>query len=61
MYSYKSDATQMLDKYLEQNPEEVKKRLEGRLRLWDVELDPVEEEQFKRSQVARNGYAYQAE
>lgn len=59
MYSYKSEATKFLNEYLEQNPQEVENRIQGRKRLWDVELDDKEQQGFKLAQIARGAYFYQ--
>ena len=61
MYSYKSDATQFLNEYLQKHPEEVKKRIQGRLRLWDVELNPDEQKAFAKAHTPRGAYFYQAD
>lgn len=59
MYDYQSDATKFLNDYLEQNPEEAKQRLLNRGLLWDLELNPEEQQQFAAAAVAKKPYAYQ--
>ena len=61
MYAYKSDATQFLNDYLQNHPEEVEQRIQGRLRLWDVELNPDEEKDFAKAAAPRGAYFYQAD
>ena len=61
MYSYKSDTTQFLNEYLKQHPEEVEQRIQGRLRLWDVELNPDEQKAFAKANAPRGAYFYQAD
>lgn len=61
MYDYQSDTTRFLNQYLEQNPEEAAQRLINRGLLWDVELNPEEQEQFAAAAVAKKPYAYQTD
>lgn len=58
MYHYQSQATQFLQKYLEQHPEEQARRLENRGLLWDVELNPEEQADFAASKLAKKPYTY---
>lgn len=60
-YNYQSDATQFLNEYLAQNPEEAEQRLRNRGLLWDVELNPEEQQQFAAAAVAKKPYAYQTD
>ena len=50
MYHYKSEATQFLDKLIEDNPQLETQRLENRHLLWDVELNPQEQAEFRGGQ-----------
>lgn len=59
MYHYQSDATQFLQKYLEQNPEEAQRRLDNRGLLWDVELNPEEQAGYQAAKLPKKPYAYQ--
>ncbi|WP_314342039.1 DUF3460 family protein [Simonsiella muelleri] len=60
MYSdYQSDTTQFLNQYLEQNPEEAKQRLINRGLLWDVTLNPEEQEDFAAAKLPKKPYTYQ--
>ncbi|MDO5687338.1 MAG: DUF3460 family protein [Neisseria sp.] len=61
MYNYQSDITRFLDDYLEKHPQEAAQRMENRAKLWDVELNPIEQEDFAAAGVARGAYAYQSE
>ena len=58
MYHYKSEATQFLDKLIEDNPQLEAQRLENRHLLWDVELDPQEQIEFEAAKVAKKPYTY---
>lgn len=60
-YNYQSDTTQFLNEYLAQNPEEAEQRLRNRGLLWDVELNPEEQQQFAAAAVAKKPYAYQTD
>lgn len=59
MYHYQSDATQFLQKYLEQHPEEAQRRLNNRALLWDVELNPEEQAGYQAAKLPKKPYAYQ--
>lgn len=61
MYAYKSETTQFLTDYLQKHPEEVEQRIQGRLRLWDVELNPEEQKAFVQANIPRGAYFYQAD
>ena len=58
MYHYKSEATQFLEEYIEQHPEEAKQRLKNRGLLWDVELNPEEQADFAAGKIAKKPYTY---
>ena len=58
MYHYKSEATQFLDKLIEDNPQLERQRLENRHLLWDVELNPQEQKEFEAAKVAKKPYTY---
>lgn len=58
MYNYQSDATQFINSYLEQHPEEAEQRLKNRNLLWDVELDAAEQADFEAGKVAKKPYTY---
>lgn len=59
MYHYQSEATQFLNQYLEEHPEEAARRLKNRALLWDVELDPEEQADFEAAKLPKKPYAYQ--
>lgn len=59
MYHYQSDATQFLNEYLEQNPQEAEQRLKNRQLLWDVTLSPEEQAQYEAAKLPKKPYAYQ--
>ena len=58
MYHYQSDATQFLNRLIEEKPELEQQRLENRGLLWDVELSSEEQENFEAAKVAKNPYTY---
>ncbi|WP_308021081.1 DUF3460 family protein [Neisseria bergeri] len=58
MYHYQSDATQFLNRQIEEKPELEQQRLENRGLLWDVELNPEEQENFEAAKVAKKPYTY---
>ncbi len=58
MYNYQSDTTKFLNEYIGQHPEEAEQRLKNRGLLWDVELNPEEQEDFAAANVAKKPYAY---
>lgn len=59
MYNYQSETTQFLQKYLEQHPEESERRLHNRAILWDVELNPEEQQGYEAAKLPKKPYAYQ--
>ncbi len=59
MYHYQSEATQFLNQYLEQHPEEAARRLSNRQLLWDVELNPEELAAFEAAKLPKKPYPYQ--
>ena len=59
MYHYQSEATQFLNDYLTQHPEEAEQRLKNRVLLWDVQLNPEEQTQFEAAKLPKKPYAYQ--
>ncbi|HGO7540841.1 TPA: DUF3460 family protein [Neisseria meningitidis] len=58
MYHYQSEATQFLNRLIEEKPELEQQRLENRGLLWDVELNPEEQENFEAVKVAKKPYTY---
>lgn len=58
MYHYQSDATQFLNRLIEEKPELEQQRLENRGLLWDVELNPEEQKNFEAAKVAKKPYTY---
>ena len=61
MYNYQSEATQFLNEFIAQHPEEAEQRLKNRQLLWDVELNADEQQAFAESRIAKKPYTYQAE
>ena len=61
MYNYQSEATQFLNEFIAQHPEEVEQRLKNRQLLWDVELNADEQQAFAESRIAKKPYTYQAD
>ncbi len=58
-YNYQSEATQFLNQFLEQHPEEAEQRLKNRNLLWDVELKEEEQQGFEAAKLPKKPYAYQ--
>ena len=58
MYDYQSEATQFLNKYIEEHPQEAEQRLKNRGILWDVELNPEDQEGFAAAKIAKKPYTY---
>lgn len=58
MYHYQSEATQFLNRLIEEKPELEQQRLENRGLLWDVELNPEEQKNFEAAKVAKKPYTY---
>lgn len=46
MYHYQSEATQFLNRLIEEKPELAQERLKNRGLLWDVELNPEEQKKL---------------
>ena len=61
MYNYQSEATQFLNEFIAQHPEEAEQRLKNRQLLWDVELNAEEQQAFAESRIAKKPYTYQAD
>ena len=61
MYNYQSEATQFLNEFIAQHPEEAEQRLKNRQLLWDVELNADEQQAFAESHIAKKPYTYQAD
>lgn len=57
MYHYQSEATQFLNRLIEEKPELEQQRLENRAFV-DVELNPEEQENFEAAKVAKKPYTY---
>ena len=53
MYNYQSEATQFLNEFIAQHPEEAEQRLKNRQLLWDVELNADEQQAFAESRIAK--------
>ena len=59
--SYESEITRFLKQYKEQHPDVEQRQREGRARLWDKNLDPEWQEQFKSGRVVQKPYVYQTQ
>ncbi len=57
--NYESEITQFLKQYKQQHPDVEQRQREGRARLWDKNLDPDLQEQFKAGRVQQKPYVYQ--
>ena len=57
--NYESEITQFLKHYKQQHPDVEQRQREGRARLWDKNLDPELQEQFKTGRVQQSPYVYQ--
>lgn len=57
--NYESEITQFLKQYKQQHPDAEQRQREGRARLWDKNLDPDLQEQFKAGRVQQKPYVYQ--
>lgn len=57
--NYESEITQFLKQYKQQHPDIEQRQREGRARLWDKNLDPDLQEQFKAGRVQQKPYVYQ--
>ncbi len=60
MLNYVSDYTKFMNDYLEKNPEIAAERVTNRGILWDVELNPEQQDDFKEAELAKPAYAYQS-
>ncbi|HGM1904369.1 hypothetical protein DT75_01880 [Neisseria gonorrhoeae] len=58
MYHYQSEATQFLNRLIEEKPELAQERLKNRGLLWDVELNPEKQKNFESAKVAKKPYTY---
>ncbi len=60
MLNYVSDYTKFMNEYLEEHPDVAASRIANRAILWDVKLNPEEQEDFNQSELAKPAYAYQS-
>ena len=58
-YDYQSDATQFLNKLMEDHPELQTERLTNRGLLWDVNLNADEQKGSEEAKIAKKPYTYQ--
>ncbi|MFC2506331.1 MAG: DUF3460 family protein [Kingella sp. (in: b-proteobacteria)] len=58
-YNYQSDATQFLNKLMEEHPELQTERLANRGLLWDVNLNADEQKGYEEAKIAKKPYTYQ--
>lgn len=62
MYAqYQSDTTKFLNDLITNNPELEEERLRNRGLLWDITLNPEEQQAFAKSALPRKPYMYQAD
>lgn len=59
--NYESEITRFLKQYKQQHPDIEQRQREGRARLWDKNLDPEQQEQFKAGRVQQKPYVYQTQ
>ncbi|MFA7437463.1 DUF3460 family protein [Castellaniella sp.] len=55
---YESPLTQFLKQYKTQHADTEARQRAGRGRLWDVELDPEQQEGFRGAYVPQDPYVY---
>ena len=58
-YNYQSDATQFLNKLIEDHPELQTERLANRGLLWDVNLNADEQKGYEEAKIAKKPYTHQ--
>jgi hypothetical protein len=56
---YHSEATQFIDQLKASKPQLEAQQRAGRALLWDKNLDPSEQQEFKSAKVAQGAYVYQ--
>lgn len=56
---YESDVTQFIKQFKQQHPDVELCQREGRARLWDKQIDPELQEQFRGARVCQRPYVYQ--
>lgn len=56
--NYESELTQFLNKYKSDHPDTEMRQREGRLRLWDKQLDADLLDGFRAGRVAQQPYVY---
>lgn len=59
MAHYESEATQFLTQLKNERPHLENEQLKGRALLWDKQLDPKQQEDFKKAKVPQKAYVYQ--
>lgn len=59
--SYQSDTTQFLNRLKEEKPDLEARQREGRNLLWDKNLDPEHQAEFRAGRVPQKPYVYQTE
>ncbi len=59
--SYQSDITKFLTKLKQENPKLEAGQLQGRSLLWDKDVDPEQQDEFRSARVAQKPYVYQTE
>lgn len=56
--NHQSELTQFLNQYKADHPDTEARQRAGRLRLWDKELDPEQQEGFRAARVPQDPYVY---
>ncbi|NLA51061.1 MAG: DUF3460 family protein [Alcaligenaceae bacterium] len=58
MAGYVSEVTQFINQYKKEHPDTEKRQVEGRLLLWDKDIDLELQEQYKAARVPQKPYVY---
>jgi hypothetical protein len=56
---YKSDVTTFIESLKQRDPQLEERQRQGRLRLWDKQLDRDEQADFKQARLPQQPYVYQ--
>ncbi|GAA0233513.1 DUF3460 family protein [Castellaniella daejeonensis] len=56
--NYTSELTQFLNQYKTEHPDTETRQRAGRARLWDKDLDPELQENFRAARVPQDPYVY---
>lgn len=56
--NFESELTQFLKQYKTEHPDTDARQRAGRLRLWDKEINPEEQEGYRLARVPQDPYVY---